>query len=185
MSRTDGSSDRIVAQPGPIDGDERDCDHCPDGDAAGAVYRAPDPSYGIATVSALCAYHLAVLEREHPDLWQRLRRHEDYGDPEEFAADGGLVEMGDLQEELAHDGGHYQRFGLDERGRGYFVSEADDGSYHFVEVEGGHDVREDTRVPEGGLLELLDHVEGAVGWRGLVSEWVDRAYAEDDGGESA
>lgn len=185
MSRHDagGRSGRIVADPGPIDGEGEACDHCPERDPADAVYRVPDPSYGVASVSALCPFHLAVMRRRHPRTWGKLANHEDYHDVRVHVQEGALLERGDLPEEFEHDGARYQRFGLDEKGKAYFVVErAHD--YHLVETDRHFEVVEDPAVPRGELLGLLDHVEEHVGWRWLSNEWVNRAYAED-GGEQA
>lgn len=183
MSRSHaGGSDRIVAEPGPVEGE--DCDDCPDDDPEAAVYRIPDPRWSIGAVSALCPFHLAAIKREHASFWGRLVHESEYGDVEEHVEDGALVERADLPEELPHDGTIYRRFGLDDTGRAYFVAATNTG-YELVETDSEFEVLETTLVARGRLLGLLDHVSDDVGWRGLASEWVDRAYAEDSGGEGA
>lgn len=175
---------RIVAEPGPVDDGDVSCDHCPATVDREAVYRVPDPNYSVASVSALCEHHLAVLAREHPTVWGRLKNHDEYGDVLEYKRDGALVERGDLPEEIEHDDRLYQRFGVDEVGRAYFVVELGSGDYHLVETGHEFDVLEETHVPRGGLLGLLDHVEDRHGWRGLADGWVDRAYAESGGDDA-
>ncbi len=59
----------IRQEPGPVES-EIPCADCPtEGNAA--VYRVPDLRFDVTTTSALCAYHLTVLKREHPDFWAK------------------------------------------------------------------------------------------------------------------
>lgn len=68
-----------------------------------AVYRIPDPRYGIATTSALCPYHLAVLKREEPLAWRDLRRYPELPDPDDLVQEHVLVERDDVPEEIDID----------------------------------------------------------------------------------
>ena len=179
MSRSTRSADRIFAEPGPLDDEATNCDHCPTLDPEEGVYRVPDPNFGVGSVAALCPYHLSVLARDHATVWGRLKATDEYGDVERYRQQGALVERGDLPEELSHSGTLYQRFGLDETGRAYFICETGSG-YRLIETDQEFDALESTTTSRGRLLGLLDHVEKHVGWRGLANEWVDRAFDEAD-----
>lgn len=182
------SSDRrtsvgVTDDPGPVD-DGVNCAACPLTDANEAAYRLPDPRFSVATVSALCTYHLAVVKREHPDRWATIRSHPEIDGLEAATADHALVELGDVAAEIEVDGEDYQRVGLDELGTAYFVRDVRP-YYRVVETNEHYDVLNGARVElAGGLARLFDHIERRVGWRALESEWANRARAED-GGESA
>lgn len=175
----------IPDEPGPV-GDDEDvhCADCPLTNPEDAVFRVPDPRYSIATVTALCEYHLAALKREYPLRWRKIRDHPRIDGLEAAAKDHALVERDDVPDEISIDGEVYQRLGLDQLGRAYFVAETGWG-WRVVETDERFDVQESTKVERGRLRGLLDHVDEQVGWRGLEGEWIDRAQAEVNGGEDS
>lgn len=181
MGAKHGRSAGITDDPGPID-DSAPCTACPLNDPNEAAYRLPDPRFSVATVSALCPYHLAVVKREHSDRWATIRSHPEISGLEAATAEHALVELVDVAPEIEVDGNEYQRVGLDELGTAHFVRDV--GPYYrVVETNEQYDVLNGARVePEGGLARLFDHVERRVGWRALESEWADRARAEEGGG---
>lgn len=179
-----GHADRVLAGPGPIDGDEGEsCNDCPLVDPNPAVYRVPDPRYDIATVTPLCEYHLAALKREFPMEWRDIRSHPEIEGLERATAENVLIEQDDVPDEISVDETLYRRLGLDEKGRAYFVTEIGSGDYRVLETDERFDILESAIVASGQLFEFFDRIRGQVGWRGLEDEWVDRAQAEFYGGD--
>ena len=169
----------IRRSPGPVDS-ELPCVDCPSGGHT-AVYRVPDPRFEVATTSALCAYHLAVLKREHPAFWADLQTHPQLSDVETYVQERALVERADLPEAITVDEDQYERLGLDRTGTGYYARERSDDRLRVIAVDHTFAVQESTLVRDDQLGVLFDHVDREDGWRGIEDEWIDRAT----GGESA
>lgn len=85
--------------------------------------------------------------------------------------------------EIAFDRTLYDRLGIDEDGRGYFVAAAGD-HYLIIETDTTGDLQGPTGVAPHRLEGLIDQVEADHGWRELDESWRAQARAET-GGESA
>lgn len=188
-------ADRLVAGAGELDEEDADCDWCPTLNAREALWRLPDPRYDITAFSALCEYHLAVLKREHELHWRDLLEHPEFDGLDGDRAEHVLVESGDVPDEVPIDGTLYQRLGLDDLGQAYFVAELGGGDLRIVVTDERFDVQDATVVARGRLRAWIDRIGGRCGWRGIESDWLDRAdewddrvrslIDEDDGGDDA
>ena len=181
MSRA--RSTGIRQDPGPVDASVP-CADCPT-EGNTAVYRVPDPRFDVTTTSALCAYHLSVLKREHPEFWAKLQSHPRLPEIDAHVQEYALVERSDFPESITVDGSQSERLGLDRLGAGYYLRERPDGRLCVIAVAHTFSVQQSTLVREDRLGALFDHVDREVGWRGIGGEWVDRAQAVASGGESA